>query len=293
MLLKLAEALGRLVLAGRELSRLAGFTARMTELTQVLNDLNSGSYQRSMVSNSSSADTDIAPCKGLIAFQDNIIKFEAVPLVTPNGDVLVRELTFEVKSGCNVLVCGPNGCGKSSLFRILGELWPSWGGKITKPPRGKLFYIPQRPYMTLGTLRDQIIYPHTYEEMKRRGHTDSDLLRFLELVQLPYLQVRERGLDAVEDWIDVLSGGEKQRIAMARLFYHSPTFAILDECTSAVSVDVEGAMYQYCKKSGITLFTVSHRKSLWKYHEYYLQFDGRGSYEYARIDESKDDVFGS
>lgn len=144
MLLKLAEALGRLVLAGRELSRLAGFTARMTELSQVLKDLNNGSYERSMISNSSSADADIAPRRGLIAFQDNIIRFEAVPLVTPNGDVLVRELSFEVKSGCNVLVCGPNGCGKSSLFRILGELWPSWGGKITKPPRGKLFYIPQR-----------------------------------------------------------------------------------------------------------------------------------------------------
>lgn len=182
--------------------------------------------------------------------------------------------------------------GKSSLFRILGELWPSWGGKLTKPPRGKLFYIPQRPYMTLGTLRDQIIYPHTYAEMRRRGRTDEDLSGFLELVQLSYLQVREKGLDAVEDWIDVLSGGEKQRIAMARLFYHGPQFAILDECTSAVSVDVEGSMYQYCKKVGITLFTVSHRKSLWKHHEHYLQFDGRGSYVFAPIDSAKEQ-FGS
>lgn len=286
MLVKLAEAIGRLVLAGRELSRLAGFTSRMTELTNVLRELNQGKYERTMVSNSSSADADIAPCKGLISFQDNIIKFDRVPLVTPNGDVLVRELTFEVQSGANVLVCGPNGCGKSSLFRILGELWPSWGGKLTKPPRGKLFYIPQRPYMTLGTLRDQIIYPHTQAEMLRRGHTDANLHEFLDLVQLPYLLSREKGLDSVEDWIDVLSGGEKQRIAMARLFYHSPQFAILDECTSAVSVDVEGSMYQYCRKVGITLFTVSHRKSLWKHHEYFLQFDGRGSYEFGPIDSS-------
>jgi ATP-binding cassette subfamily D (ALD) protein 3 len=73
---------------------------------------------------------------------------------------------------------------------------------------------------------------------------------------------------------------------MARLFYHKPQFAILDECTSAVSVDVEGQMYEYCRQSGITLFTVSHRKSLWAHHEYYLHMDGRGNYEFKRIDES-------
>ncbi len=76
-------------------------------------------------------------------YQDNVIKFDQVPLVTPNGDVLINSLSFEVKSGVNVLVCGPNGCGKSSLFRTLGELWPLFGGTVTKPEIGKLFYIPQ------------------------------------------------------------------------------------------------------------------------------------------------------
>lgn len=128
--------------------------------------------------------------------------------------------------------------------------------------------------------------------MKRRGKTDADLLKYLDLVQLTYLQVREKGLDAIEDWIDVLSGGEKQRIAMARLFYHNPQFAILDECTSAVSVDVEGSMYQYCRAVGITLFTVSHRKSLWTHHDYYLKFDGHGAYEFGPI-EGTQDQFGS
>jgi len=106
MLVKLAEAIGRLVLAGREMSRLAGFTARMTELIKVLSDLNKGTYERTMVNgnsltqngtDSSAAASSFGPNKGIMCFEDNIIRFEKVPLVTPNGDVLVKELSFEVK----------------------------------------------------------------------------------------------------------------------------------------------------------------------------------------------------
>ncbi|KAJ8941549.1 hypothetical protein NQ318_011506 [Aromia moschata] len=288
MLVKLAEAIGRLVLAGRDLTRLAGFTARVTQLRTVLADLNNGNYQRTMVAGAE----NLKPNGGKMIFKNNLIRFDRVPLVTPNGDVLIPELTFEIKSGMNVLVCGPNGAGKSSLFRILGELWPLFGGELTKPPRGKLFYIPQRPYMTLGSLRDQLTYPHSGAEAARRGTTDEKLEEYLRRVQLGYLLDREGGLDAVEDWLDVLSGGEKQRIAMARLFYHQPQFAILDECTSAVSVDVEGSMYRYCRDVGITLLTVSHRKSLWQHHEYVLQLDGRGGYTFSPM-ESCTEQFGS
>ncbi|KAK4318731.1 hypothetical protein Pmani_010280 [Petrolisthes manimaculis] len=295
MLVKLAEAIGRLVLAGRELTRLAGFTARVQELLTVLKDLNTGTYQRTMVENripNGGMRQRLIPGAGKVVNEDNVIRFENVPLVTPNGDVLVKELNFEVKSGMNVLVCGPNGCGKSSLFRILGELWPVFGGCVTKPSAGKLFYIPQRPYMTLGSLRDQVIYPDSESDMRQRGFSDIDLRELLGRVQLKHILEREQGWNAVADWMDVLSGGEKQRIAMARLFYHKPQFAILDECTSAVSVDVEDAMYQYCREVGITLFTVSHRKSLWKHHEYYLHMDGRGAFEYKPI-QADTQEFGS
>lgn len=284
MLMNLATAVGRLVLAGRELTRLAGFTARVTELIDVLDDLNKGKYVRTMVTQENPDAPKLLPGSGKIVEVDHLIQFDKVPLVTPNGDVLVKSLDFTVKSGINVLVCGPNGCGKSSLFRILGELWPLFGGTLHKPAKDKLFYVPQRPYMTLGSLRDQVSYPHSKEDLEKRGVSDADLAVFLNHVQLEYLLERPGGWDAVADWMDVLSGGEKQRIAMARLFYHRPQFAILDECTSAVSVDVEGFMYNHCREIGITLFTVSHRKSLWSHHEYVLAFDGRGNYSYSPID---------
>ncbi|CAB3405584.1 unnamed protein product [Caenorhabditis bovis] len=281
MMLKLSEALGRLTLAGRDLTRLSGFTTRVDTLMKVLDDMSSGKYEKSLVGDSQALMSHEG---GRLVCQDNIIKFENVPLVTPNGDVLIESLSFEVPSGTNVLVCGPNGCGKSSLFRTLGELWPVFGGVLTKPKKGKLFYVPQRPYMTLGTLRDQVIYPDTVFEMRKKGISDKDLEKMLDYVQLLHILEREGGWGAVQDWMDVLSGGEKQRIAMARLFYHKPQFAILDECTSAVSVDVEGAMYRLCREMNITLFTVSHRKSLWKYHEYTLHMDGRGGYQFEKID---------
>uniref|UniRef100_A0A8C6MDY7 ATP-binding cassette, sub-family D (ALD), member 3a n=1 Tax=Nothobranchius furzeri TaxID=105023 RepID=A0A8C6MDY7_NOTFU len=265
------------------------FTARITELMMVLKELNAGRYERTMVSHQEKAETVeknlLVPGSGQIINRDNVIKFDHTPLATPNGDVLIKDLTFEVRSGTNVLVCGPNGCGKSSLFRVLGELWPLFGGCLTKPERGKLFYVPQRPYMTLGSLRDQVIYPDTVEEQRRKGISDQVLKEYLDNVQLGHILDREGSWDSIQDWMDVLSGGEKQRMAMARLFYHKPQFAILDECTSAVSVDVEDYIYSHCRTVGITLFTVSHRKSLWKHHEFYLHMDGRGNYEFKPITE--------
>ena len=120
--------------------------------------------------------------------------------------------------------------------------------------------------------------------MEKVTKNDDEIRELLNWVKLEYLEDRENGFDSFNDWNDVLSGGEKQRMAMARLFYHRPLFAILDECTSTMSMDVEGELYLKAKELGITLFTVSHRSSLFKFHEYMLKFDGRGKYEVIKLD---------
>lgn len=119
--------------------------------------------------------------------------------------------------------------------------------------------------------------------MLNKGKTDEDIRLLLKYVRLEYIEEREGGFNSVNDWKDVLSGGEKQRIAMARLFYHSPIFGILDECTSAVSMDFEAELYTKAKELGITLFTVTHRSSLFQFHDYKIFLDGEGSYTAEKI----------
>ena len=219
--------------------------------------------------------------------QSDDIKFEDVPILSPNGDVLIPAMNFAIQPGMHLFITGPNGCGKSSLFRILGELWPVFGGTVHKPPIDQIFYIPQRPYLPKGTLRDQIIYPHTIEQMRRKGVNEEMLQNILDEVRLDYLVAREGSWDTVADWNDVLSGGEKQRVAMARLIYHKPIYAILDECTSAMSVDIEAHLYQYMKDQGITLITVSHRETIWKFHDYLLRFLGDRQYTFGDMPEER------
>jgi len=223
----------------------------------------------------------------ILPSEDDSIVFDRVPIVSPNGDILLKSLSFKITPGNHLLIIGPNGCGKSSLFRLLGGLWPVYGGTVTKPPASDFTYIPQRPYLSLGTLRDQIIYPHSRLEMEKRGITDSDLLAILRVVQIEGIVEREGGWDAAREWRDALSGGDKQRIAMARLFYHAPKYAILDECTSAVTLEIEKIMYDHATELGITLMTVSHRPSLWKYHKLILQYDGQGGYFFGELDPER------
>jgi ABC-type iron transport system FetAB ATPase subunit len=169
-------------------------------------------------------------------------------------------------------------------------LWPLHCGVLTKPFKEDILFIPQKPYLVLGNLRDQIIYPHTKEQMEAIGVSDTDLEHLLEIVDPAKLITKTWSWDTEKDWFHAFSGGQKrkffeffiflERVAMARLFYHRPKYAILDECTSAVSDEVEDKIYETCGELGITIFTVSHRKSLARHHKWILNLDGRGGYKF-------------
>lgn len=287
MLLSSSDAFGRVMFSYKEITELAGYTSRVSTLLGVMDDIQAGHFEKKLVSSAGTEENaDVLSGRGeLIESQD--IEFIDVPVVSPNGDVLVRRLSFSVRSGEHLLIVGPNGCGKSSLFRILGGLWPVYGGTVRKPPYSDIFYIPQRPYLSRGTLRQQIIYPDGVRQMRDKGVTDHDLFQILQTVEIGHIVDRDGGWDAEEEWRDVLSGGLQQRVAMARLFYHAPKYAILDECTSSVTLEVEKTMYDNAKALNITLMTVSHRRSLWKYHDNILQFDGQGNYIFTKLDAER------
>jgi ATP-binding cassette subfamily D (ALD) long-chain fatty acid import protein len=284
MLLSSSDAFGRVMFSYKEISQLAGHTARVSSLLEVMDDVEAGHFEKKLVS-AASTDENAAVLAGRGTISESeSIEFTEVPIVSPNGDVLIQKLSFTVHPGDHLLIVGPNGCGKSSLFRILGGLWPVYGGTVKKPNFEDIFYIPQRPYLSRGTLRQQVIYPDGVREMREKGVTDTDLYNILDIVEIASVVNREDGWDAEEEWRDVLSGGLQQRIAMARLFYHKPKYAILDECTSSVTLEIEKVMYETAKKLGVTLMTVSHRRSLWKYHKKILQFDGEGGYIFTGLD---------
>lgn len=210
------------------------------------------------------------------------IQFIKVPISLPNGRCLCKSLSFYVKPGMNLLITGPNGCGKSSILRLLGELWPIQRGIILKPSAREIFFVPQKPYIFRGSLLEHIIYPDRAEDFTGEMSTLYALLQMVGLERLiPIDDATSKFL--VCETCRALSTGEQQRLAFARLFYHKPRYAVLDESSSAMDQDMESMVYRNCQRLGISLITVAHRRSVWKYHNWILCFDGKGGYLFSSL----------
>ncbi|MEY5100072.1 MAG: hypothetical protein RJA36_2791 [Pseudomonadota bacterium] len=200
---------------------------------------------------------------------------EDVTLHTPGYErTLVRSLSLTVGPGQGLMIVGASGCGKSSLLRAIVGLWHSGQGRILRPHPDEILFLPQQPYMFLGTLRSQLLYPrHGKRQVSRE-----ELLELLERVNLGDLAARCGGLDVELDWEKTLSMGEQQRLAFARLLLSRPRYAILDEATSALDLANERRLYELVVASGITLISVGHRATLLHYHGQVLELSGGGQW---------------
>lgn len=198
--------------------------------------------------------------------ENSSLALRHLTLKTPDyKTILIKDVSLAVPPGEGLVIVGASGVGKSSLLRAIAGLWHSGSGVIFRPKLEQMLFLPQRPYMILGSLRDQLLYPSSVLI------DDEQLLELLKQVNLPNLATRFGGLNAVEDWSKVLSLGEQQRLAFARLLLTQPIYAFLDEATSALDGKNEELLYQHLKDSSITFVSVGHRPTLLKYHQQVLE----------------------
>jgi vitamin B12/bleomycin/antimicrobial peptide transport system ATP-binding/permease protein len=203
------------------------------------------------------------------------IRLDNIDLTTPGGEqLIVSKLSLHVGPADHWVISGRTGVGKTSLLRLMAGLWCKGNGAVTMPPSSEMLFLPQKPYMLPGTLREQLFYPHAPS-----GRTDAQLQSLLERVCLADLAARCGDLDTSIDWSRVLSLGEQQRIAIARALLIQPRFLFLDEATSAVDFATERALYGALGNSGITCVSVGHRESLLNFHQHELRLLGQGRWQ--------------
>jgi vitamin B12/bleomycin/antimicrobial peptide transport system ATP-binding/permease protein len=212
------------------------------------------------------------PCK------DGTVQLEAIEVRTPDGKQLVNPLDLRLEVGDTLVVTGESGSGKTTLLRSLAELWPFTTGTLTRPcgPNETMF-LSQMPYVPLGNLRAVVSYP-----LEEGDIDDETLKRTLEKVALPHLTGR---LDEVEDWAKILSPGEQQRVAFARVSLTKPKAVFLDEATSALDEGLEFLVYSLIRTElpDTILVSVSHRKAVEQHHTHELELLGGGEWRFGRV----------
>jgi vitamin B12/bleomycin/antimicrobial peptide transport system ATP-binding/permease protein len=188
------------------------------------------------------------------------IGIEALQLALPQGKPLLASTSIQLRPGEDVLVTGPSGAGKSTFFRALAGIWPYWKGRVRLPQGARLLFLPQKPYLPIGTLKRAVTYPGDAASLSDAEIADA--LRAVGLAQLA------SDLERAENWAQVLSGGEQQRLAFARALLDKPDWLFLDEATASLPEDAQDVLYRLLKERlpHTTLVSIGHRESLRGYH---------------------------
>ena len=194
---------------------------------------------------------------------------------------LVENLSLSLTKGGSLLIMGASGTGKSSLLRTISGLWNSGEGSIQRPQLKKMMFVPQKPYMIQGSLKDNILYPQRDPDI-----TEDALKEALKKVNLEALTDRVNGdFNASLDWSNILSLGEQQRLSFARLLLYKPDLAFLDESTSALDEENEKALYGILKETGCSYVSVGHRSTLRAFHDNLLKIESEAKWTLTKSEE--------
>jgi ABC-type uncharacterized transport system fused permease/ATPase subunit len=329
LVVNLCYSLTAILLLATEFSEFSSATKRVGEIIFALQRTN-----RSLEAEKTSRFSFV--------YDNDVVSYNNITFASPGEKLVLRGINLSVPRGGanNLLIMGPSGVGKSSMLRVLGGLWPVVDGSITKPRaigRDGITFMPQKPYLTLGTFKEQITYPDPGSAI-----TDEEAAELLRLVRMEYILDRApdqvkiaANLDDVDDvdavveppyspaeslgqqllpstttfersaepntalsvkspdrypvlcqrevWSDTLSGGEQQRLGIARILYQRPAFAVLDECTSALDEDIEHAVYEQLTKKGISLISIAHRSTVKKWHHRLFLIERDGTYTVTEL----------
>ena len=190
---------------------------------------------------------------------------EALTLALPNGQALLKDAQVDLPKGKATLISGASGSGKSTLFRALAGIWPFGRGHVNIPDGARVLFLPQKPYIPIGTLRDALKYPD-----ENSTATDAEIVDALKAAQLGHLVPR---LDEEAHWSNILSGGEQQRVAAARALMFKPDWLFMDEATAALDDESEAAIYTALKQRlpTTTMVSIGHRPTLRQWHDRRLE----------------------